>query len=83
MTKTRTRCMESDDLKKMSLRECLQRAGWDIRPCKNQKLKEAMEYFMYDFDIAGTPEDISAWQMSYTGAGNHEIHLQFIRPFFS
>jgi len=57
----------------LSLRDCLQWAGWDIHTFQDEKMRESIDYFMFDFENGGMPEDISAWQISYTGEGEDRI----------
>ena len=49
----------------MSFRECLDRSGWNLRG----KIREALDWFMFDFENAASAENISAWQSSYSGIG--------------
>lgn len=57
------------EARNMTLRECLEFGGWDIASIKREKMREDVDYFMFDFENAGPPEKMSAWQMSYTGEG--------------
>lgn len=61
----------------LSLRDCLQWGGWDIHTFKDEKMRESIDFFMFDFENAGKPEDISAWQLSYTGEGKRILYSKF------
>jgi len=58
---------------KLSARQCLEKVGWTKDGDIKEKLREAIEYYMFDFENGGTPEDLAAWQISYTGEGEDEI----------
>ena len=59
----------------MTLRQCLEYGGWYLGRIKAEKMREAIDYFMFDFENAGTPEKMSAVQMSYTGEGKMQIFI--------
>lgn len=59
---------KADDYK-MSLRDCLHWGGWYKQALKSEPLREAIGFLMFDWENAGSPDDMSASQMAYTGEG--------------
>ena len=56
---------ETEGSMTMSLRECLDKGGWN----RTGAMNEAIDYFMFDFEHGATAEKMSAWQSSFTGIG--------------
>ena len=36
-------------------------------------MRECIDYYMFDFENAGPPEQMSAWQMGYSGEGKDVV----------
>ena len=50
----------------VNLRTAMRMIDW----VADTKLKQAAEYYMFDFENGVTPEDIDAIPCAYTGSGN-------------